>query len=342
MKNFLGLIITLASITLFAQEQSSKSYYPDLTTNVKWTVGTSTLTEVQTAFNNARNNENSQLSTSIPTLTFPSLNEWNAKTDGEKALWLLNKERTDRGLLPLHGLEGNITNIAQYYAQYLIDHDTFDHVADGYTPFQRMDNDPVIGVCHDFSPIGENIFYFVTTETSIPFSIERSFYGWMYNDSSSAWGHRKCILYYPYNDNSGVSGDEGFLGIGKAHGNNYQGSFSHPYNYAEIVVINVFDPCTNWSYTDIISKELSSDCIRVYPNPASQTINIDISDNKLDNINISIINIHGQELYNALKINENKLNLDISYYPKGLYFVKVNYLKNNSEIKNNIYKIMII
>ncbi len=44
------------------------------------------------------------------------------------------------------------------------------------------------------------------------------------------------------------SGREGFLGIGRANGGPYQGPFSHPWNYAEMIVMNVFDPCAVWTY----------------------------------------------------------------------------------------------
>jgi len=70
----------------------------------------------------------------------------------------------------------------------------------------------------------------------------------MYDDSSSGWEHRHTVLWFPYNDNSGTPGMEGFLGIGRANGGPYQGPFSNPWNYAEIVVMNVFDPCSTWDY----------------------------------------------------------------------------------------------
>ncbi|MCG7852354.1 MAG: hypothetical protein MIO92_07515, partial [Methanosarcinaceae archaeon] len=49
-------------------------------------------------------------------------------------------------------------------------------------------------------------------------------------------------LWFPYTDNSGTPGMEGFLGIGRANGGPYQGPFSAPWNYAEIIVMNVFTP----------------------------------------------------------------------------------------------------
>ncbi len=72
----------------------------------------------------------------------------------------------------------------------------------------------------------------------------------MYADAGASWGHRHAILYYPYNDNSGLSDKEGFLGIGRASGGPYQGPFDDPWPVAEIIVMNVFDPCSSWDYGD--------------------------------------------------------------------------------------------
>ena len=33
-------------------------------------------------------------------------------------------------------------------------------------------------------------------------------------------------------------------------GGPYQGPFSQPYNFAELIVMNVFDPCSAWDYGD--------------------------------------------------------------------------------------------
>ncbi len=61
--------------------------------------------------------------------------------------------------------------------------------------------------------------------------------------------------------------------------------------------------------------------IRLYPNPASTQITIQ-STNKLIN-NISITNMVGQNVYSS-SYNENKVTIDISALPPGVYFVKTN------------------
>ena len=225
-------------------------HYPaDPQVDKEWSCGTITVFDIECSFNNARQDENSQLNTSIPSITMPDQATWNTLTDSEKALYLVNAERVDRGLLPLHGVEPHVTSVAQAYADYLLDNDVWGHNADGTSPGDRLNSDPEIDSCHDFLNVAENLAVFVST-ISIPMSVERSVYMWMYDDSVSSWGHRHAILWFPYDDNSGPSGREGFLGIGRAVGGPYQGPFSSSWPNAEMIVMNVFDPCQFWNYLD--------------------------------------------------------------------------------------------
>ena len=211
------------------------SYPPDPTSDTDWPYSSeNSVMDIQTRFNTARTNENSQLGTSIPMLVLPSQAVWNSKNDGEKALWLINRERFDRGVEPLDGIETNVTGVAQYYAQYLLDNDAFGHYEDGNSPWERLDNNSAINACQDFLNVAENLAVLWGGWT-LP--IERSVYMWMYDDSGSGWGHRHAVLWYPYNDNSGSAGSEGFLGIGRATGT-HQGLAN-----SDIIVMNVFDPC---------------------------------------------------------------------------------------------------
>ena len=72
-------------------------------------------------------------------LTLPSQGEWDGMTNGEKALWLINRERIDRGVMPLHDVEANVTGVAQYYADYLLDNDAWGHYEDGRSPWERLE-----------------------------------------------------------------------------------------------------------------------------------------------------------------------------------------------------------
>jgi hypothetical protein len=215
---------------------------PDPTADIPWSAGTSGVADIQAAFNHARTVENAQLGTSIPMLALPCQTDWDAMGDGEKALWLINRERVDRGVHPLHGLEANVTSVAQGYAEYLIENDAWGHCADGRDPWTRLNDNPAIGACHDFLPVVENLAVFWTSGTSVRLPVERAIYMWMYEGAGSDWGHRHAIVWYPYNDNSGPAYLEGFLGIGRDSGPH------HGWNYAEMIVMNVFDPCATWDY----------------------------------------------------------------------------------------------
>lgn len=227
---------------------SPGAYPTDPTADIAWNGGMNGVADIQGAFNYARTTENTQLGISLPALTLPSQAEWNGLSDNAKALWLINQERVARSVLPLGDVETNVTSVAQTYAQYLFEHNTFSHNADGRSPWERLAANPAIGACYDFLNVAENLAVFATSGTSIPLPIERSVYDWLYDDAGSSWGHRHAILWYPYADNSGPSGQEGFLGIGRINGGPYQGPFSQPWNYVEIVVMNVFDPCATWNY----------------------------------------------------------------------------------------------
>ncbi|MGE5124200.1 MAG: hypothetical protein ACM3H7_06745, partial [Acidobacteriaceae bacterium] len=81
---------------------------------------------------------------------------------------MIKAERRERNLLPLHGVESNISSVALSYATYLLENDKWGHSADGRSPWERLEANPAIQACH-------------------------------------------AILWYPYNDNSGPTGQEGFL-----------------------------------------------------------------------------------------------------------------------------------
>jgi hypothetical protein len=224
------------------------SAYPsDPSADIPWSCGTAGVNSIQCAFNQARSTENALLGTSLPPLVFPSQTDWDSMSDGEKGLWIINRERVDRGIAPLEDIEANVTGVAATYANFLLDNDAWGHYEDGRSPWERLEDDQTIGACHDPLSVSENIAVLVSTG-GIALPVERSVYMWMYDDAGSGWGHRHAILWYPYNDNSGMPGAEGLLGIGRASGGPYQGPFSNPWPFAEIVVMNVFDPCAHWEY----------------------------------------------------------------------------------------------
>ena len=135
----------------------ASSYPADPTVDIPWSCGFSGVVNIQCAFNNARSTENAQLGTSLPMLTLPSQATWDAMSDGEKALLLINLERIDRNIDPLDWMESNVTDVAQTYANYLLDNDTYGHYEDGRSPWERLEDNPVIWACHDFLSVAENL-----------------------------------------------------------------------------------------------------------------------------------------------------------------------------------------
>lgn len=241
-------LVTLGFNTLAGNPKFPAGYPPDPLSNIPWSAGYGGVADIESAFNNARAGENSQLGTNMPMLNMPTQTAWDAKSNGEKALFLINDERAARSVHLLHGVESNVTNVAQTYAQYLMDNDVFGHYEDGRSPIERLNANAVIGNCHDFLGVVENIAVFATTGSSIPLPVEQSVYNWNYDDSGSSWGHRHTILWYPYAENGGPPDREGFLGIGRANGGPFQGNFSRSYPFAEIIVMNLIDPCASWNY----------------------------------------------------------------------------------------------
>lgn len=247
MKRFSIMVSVWFVAALMAVPLIEGAYPTDPTADIVWlsSCGYSGVASIQCAFNNARSEENEQLDTSLPMLTLPSQAAWDAMSDGGKALWLINRERIDRGIHSLVDIEVNVTGVAETYAEYLLANNAFSHDADGRTPWERLADNPAIGACHDYLSVAENLAAFVAYSGSIPLPVERSVYAWMYEDTATFWSHRHAVLWYPYNDNSGSAGMEGFLGIGRANGGPYQG-----WAVAEIMVMNVFDPCASWADFD--------------------------------------------------------------------------------------------
>ncbi len=312
-----GLFTLLANQALYAQ----KGHYANLTTNIAWTgMYNISVTDMQTIFNNGRTQENIQLGTSLPSITFPSQLEWDAKTNSEKVLWIVNKEREDRGLIPWEAENANVTSVAQSYAQYMLDNDVFGHNYNG-TPVSRLTAGvPGYSLCNNSALPAECIGQIGANgagPSDLTRIVEVCIYMWIYQDAGSSWGHREMVFSIT-TDDGGQSGKEGLFGVGRIAGGPYRGS-----SYAEIVVVDFFDPCALWIYsTSAPSIVAENSKIDVFPNPVSETINLNFSDNKSENINISVLNLQGQLLYNVTQTS-NELKIDVSSYPKGLYFVKV-------------------
>jgi len=85
---------------------------------------------------------------------------------------------------------------------------------------------------------------------------------------------------------------------------------------------------TLWLAEDNVGFESNSSIIQLYPNPNNGKFNISRTNNK--EINILIYNISGKLILNKTFSSE-ILSVDISYFSKGVYFIKV---LGNNKIEN--------
>ncbi len=236
----------LCIVCLSAVPAEAQAPYTQLHSNIGWSPANfSTVADVAAAFGSARTAENAQLGTSIPTaLIMPPQGVWDAWSSSQKALYLINAERTARGLLPFESVSRNIVAISQGYADSLLADNAFTHTLNETTPGSRLDADPAINGCSEqgyvFGP--ECLSGFVATAPPIPMPIERSVHSWIYEDSSSSWGHRNT-MFASLNNDFGPTGNEGFVGVGLATGGPYSGFGGAPWAAAAIVVFDFVDPC---------------------------------------------------------------------------------------------------
>lgn len=268
-------IATAASKEEFEAVQL-RSSPANLTSDIPWddSVIPFTSANIPTAFNAGRAGEEAQLGTTVAVMGIP------AGTGDDLSLWLANDDRTARGGLAFEGLENNLDDLAQAHTDDMLTNNFFSHTGtNGKNPFTRIDDDPILGnnnvnqggPCHEFLPRAENIAGFWTSENAIPLARARSQYNWVYDDASSAWGHRETSLLQDmtlsggtgFNNNHESSTTEGFVGFGTGGSASY-----NPFNfsfakYGELVVMNMIDPIAspnncNYSIGSALPVELIS------------------------------------------------------------------------------------
>ena len=63
--------------------------------------------------------------------------------------------------------------------------------------------------------------------------------------------------------------------------------------------------------------------MNIYPNPASDFVNIQIlQDKNVENVIIKVTDINGQIIFNK-EHNSSIEQIDVSNYQKGIYFIKI-------------------
>lgn len=264
------LKVCLVAVLLMAGAgQVAADSPPNPTANIPWNTGSSGVADVEAAYNHGRREEEKQLGLAEGTLgnlDLPSQVVWDATSDDVKALTIMNAERVARaGMkpgvigLPFQAVQADVDSLAQWYADYLVANNKKGHTADGRDPFQRIDQDPVLGPCHEFLTRAENLGYAVSTNT-FPLFLERMIYHWIYDDDRSGanWGHREAVLLQDkplggvaadgFKNNVGSSASEGFIGIGIIKRSPGYDPFGSGYPYGWALVMNMIDPSPTCSW----------------------------------------------------------------------------------------------
>ena len=239
-----GELLTIADDSGFVDNQIQNDF--------AWSVIGNGVGDIEDAFNGAR-----ALDPTVNVdLLLPTQAVWDGMDIQAKALYILNKERYDRGIKPFEGISPDVVVVASDYAELLYGTSTFSHTEDG-SPWDRLDSVAEINASKDFLNVAENLFVAGGSDyTQNP--IAQAIYNWIYNDSSSSWGHRNFCLVTGLNDNSGIAGVEGLIGIGIETGENYNYTGFSGFK-STIVVMNAFDPSSTWNTNSTVSGYLCDD-----------------------------------------------------------------------------------
>jgi len=256
--------LILVPILCIATTLSIAQSPPDLGVQLQWSAGYNGVADVEAAFNQARRAEEDRFDLANGLLGYLQLPDgfadWSAS---EKVLFLINAERICRGGVdydgsgylppamgkPLTAIESHLSAVAQDHADWLVANNKFSHAgAYGKSSFDRVDDDPVLGSCHEFMSYGENLYIAGNSASSNPLFVERAVFSWIYSSD----GHRRgCLIQSAnqygatgYYDNEGVDGEEGFIGIATAGASN--GNYN-PFNWgfvnrADVIVFMFIDP----------------------------------------------------------------------------------------------------
>ncbi len=241
----------ICSLPVITDDSSFTDSYP---TPLPWSVTSATVGSIEIAFNMARAGD----STVTALLHLPSQQTWDAMSNQEKALYLLNRERYDRGIKPFEGYSADVSGVAQNYAQLLYNTGTFSHTEDG-DPWERLNRVQAISANHDFFTYAENLAFKASSQAYTEEAVARAIYDWIYDDAGqNQWGHRNFCLATTLKDNSGRDGMEGLIGIGIVQGTNYTYMGADGL-YSTIIVMDGFDPGSNWDHSSTGSTSLCSD-----------------------------------------------------------------------------------
>ncbi len=219
--------------------------YPDKN---KYTFNPLTVRDIETLFNHAHDNDPSI----SQKMTLPNQATWDAFTESQKVLYLVNSERCARGIRLYEGIDPNVQEKAtKPYAIFISNHEstflTQPHTADGTTLKQRLENQGGVVLGNNATYIAENIAEFGIAYSSgynpVYASAAKSVYGWMYLDKAEGYGHREFVLKTGFDDDSGINNQEGLISV---YTSQLQIKDSQGFWTKTFTVMDGFDPRPNW------------------------------------------------------------------------------------------------
>lgn len=148
------------------------------------------------------------------------------------------------------------------------------------------------------------------------------------------------VVFNGENKNTNSNGEALFTEIPIADDINFALSKDGYWNYDS--TINVVD--TDVVFNAILSSttsivSINKENIRIYPNPSNGIFNLEINNAEKTNYSVKVFNILGSVIYNSPINGENiiKQKIDLTKYPKGMYFLSI-----ESENENIVNRRIII
>jgi len=91
-------------------------------------------------------------------------------------------------------------------------------------------------------------------------------------------------------------------------------------------------------YSKIVSAEIIKKIdIEIYPNPVNEVLSIAIGNDGVSNGTVQLLDVHGKLVQKFfLDTNQTLMDIDVSNYPAGVYFVEL-----NSNELNEVWKIVV-
>jgi hypothetical protein len=107
----------------------------------------------------------------------------------------------------------------------------------------------------------------------------------------------------------------------------YDTNPSNGLNYYQLQQVDIDGTLTTLGY-QTINFSLAELALKVYPNPATDVINVSLEKNIFKEA--KLINIYGQQLISKRIADENLLTFELSTLPKGIYFIELTGAKKES------------